>query len=269
MKETELINSVLPKILGEEGAKLYPYQEKFIDTINANKCTCVIKARRAGYTKSYLLHSLFRLYELYKTDKPSYEKSVFVMIFHNGMAANYAETFLENALCHFEQDKFVKEALSHLNLLTPGRVKNWIISRRCRRIEELFLDEYAFLGNVDFLGQLFTSFEIAKLIGVTTLGNGTSNAQKFINNLSPSVIFTPWYECPNLNKNLEWERLGTVIKEPTINKDGDVAYNPEKWRLMISNWWTPTNEWYRKMCELMTPTFKQELNCKNDKRIFF
>ena len=166
-------------------------------------------------------------------------------------------------------DKFVKEVLSHLNLLSPGRVKNWIISRRCRRIEELFLDEYAFLENVDFLGQLFTSFEIAKVIGVTTLGNGTSNAQKFINNLSPSVIFTPWYECPNLNKNLEWERLGTVIKEPTINKDGDVAYNPEKWRLMISDWWTPTNEWYRKMCELMTPTFKQELNCKNDKRIFF
>lgn len=269
MKETELINSVLPKILGEEGVKLYPYQEKFIDTISTNKCTCVVKARRAGYTNLYLIHSLFRLYELYKTDKPSYEKCVFVMIFCNQICANYAETFLKNALCYFEEDKFVEEALSHLNLLSPGRVKNWIISRRCRRIEELFLDEYGFLENVDFLGQLFTSFEIAKVIGVTTLNNGTFNAQKFINNLSPSVIFTPWYECPNLNKNLEWERLGTVIKEPTINKDGDVAYNPEKWRLMISDWWTPTNEWYRKMCELMVPTFKQELNCKNDKRIFF
>ena len=64
MKETELINSVLPKILGKEGAKLYPYQEKFIDTISTNKCTCVVKARRAGYTNVKLIHSLFRLYEL-------------------------------------------------------------------------------------------------------------------------------------------------------------------------------------------------------------
>lgn len=269
MKEIEFINSILPKILGKEGVKLYPYQEKFIDTINANECTCVVKARSAGYTVSYLLHSLFRLYELYKTDKPSYEESVFAMIFCNQMAANHAENFTKNALHYFEEGEFVAGSLSHFNFLTPGRIENWMISRRYRRIEELYLDEYAFLENVVFLDRLFTLSEIAKVIGVTTLKNGISNAQKYINNLFPSVIFTPWYECPNLNKNLEWERLGIVIKEPTINKDGDVAYNPEKWRLMISNWWTPTNDWYRKMCGLMEPSFNQKLNCKNDKRIFF
>lgn len=268
MKETELINSVLPKILGKEDAKLYPHQEKFINTINANKCTCVVKARCVGYTVSYLIHSLFRLYELYKTDKPSYEKSVFAMVFCNAMAAKYAENFMKNTLRYFEEGEFVAEALSHLNFLTPGRADNWMISQRERRIEELYLDEYEFLENVDFLAQLSISFEISKVIGVTTLKNGTSNAQKFINKLSPNVIFTPWYECPKFNKNLEWERLGVIIKEPTINKDGDIAYNPEKWRLMISDWWTPTNEWYRKMCKLIEPTFNQELNCKNDKRIF-
>lgn len=69
------------------------------------------------------------------------------------------------------------------------------------------------------------------------------------------IIKMKWYEDPRYNKFLEWvkkdEETGEyhIEKEPTIDKNGNIEYNPSKWVTRIRDGWKPRAPWYTKMCE--------------------
>lgn len=69
------------------------------------------------------------------------------------------------------------------------------------------------------------------------------------------LVEMKWYQDPRYNKYLEWtkkdEETGEIAiqKEETIDKDGNVAYEPEKWAKMDSDGWLPRSPWYIKMCQ--------------------
>ena len=63
-----------------------------------------------------------------------------------------------------------------------------------------------------------------------------------------------WYQDPRYNKGLIWTKKNEngeneVIKEKTINEQGDIEYNEEHWDDMIRKGYTPFSEWYDMMCK--------------------
>lgn len=64
-----------------------------------------------------------------------------------------------------------------------------------------------------------------------------------------------WYQDPRYNRFLEWYRKNEVtgeieiIKEPTIDKLGNVKYDDEKWNNLIGKGYKPRSPWYIKMCQ--------------------
>lgn len=64
-----------------------------------------------------------------------------------------------------------------------------------------------------------------------------------------------WHQDPRYNKNLEWTRKNEttgdydIIKEPTINENGDIRYDNERWEKLLEDKWKPRAPWYIKMCQ--------------------
>lgn len=69
------------------------------------------------------------------------------------------------------------------------------------------------------------------------------------------LVEMKWYQDPRYNKNLEWtkknEETGEIMieKEDTIDKQGNIRYNPERWEQKIADGWTPRSNWYITMCK--------------------
>ena len=64
-----------------------------------------------------------------------------------------------------------------------------------------------------------------------------------------------WYQDPRYNRFLEWYRKNPetgdieIIKEPTIDKEGRVKYDDERWQTLLSAGYKPRSPWYIKMCQ--------------------
>ena len=83
------------------------------------------------------------------------------------------------------------------------------------------------------------------------------------------LVELKWYQDPRYNKYLEWtkkdEETGEILieKEQTIDEEGNIKYDQERWAEMISNGWTPRSPWYIKMCQQFnndTQKIAQELD---------
>lgn len=62
-----------------------------------------------------------------------------------------------------------------------------------------------------------------------------------------------WYQDPRYNKNLEWvktEENGDtkIIKEKTIDSQGNIKYDNDHWNEMIQMGYLPKSPWYVNMC---------------------
>lgn len=64
-----------------------------------------------------------------------------------------------------------------------------------------------------------------------------------------------WYQDPRYNRFLEWykknEETGEIeiIKEPVVDKLGNVKYDEEKWNGLIKQGYKPRSPWYITMCQ--------------------
>lgn len=78
---------------------------------------------------------------------------------------------------------------------------------------------------------------------------GTSDWNNF------DLVEMKWYQDPRYNRFLEWTKkdaeTGEILiqKEETIDKEGNVRYDDEKWSHLIDNGWNPRSPWYVKMCK--------------------
>ena len=77
---------------------------------------------------------------------------------------------------------------------------------------------------------------------------GTSDWNNF------ELIEMKWYQDPRYNKNMHWVKKNEegefdFIYEETIDKGGNINWNPEKWEKLIKEGWKPISPWYTKMCQ--------------------
>lgn len=69
-----------------------------------------------------------------------------------------------------------------------------------------------------------------------------------------NLVELKWYQDPRYNKYLEWhlynKETGEVIieKESTIDSQGSVEWNPERWEELIHNGYKASAPWYISMC---------------------
>lgn len=69
-----------------------------------------------------------------------------------------------------------------------------------------------------------------------------------------ACIELKWYQDPRYNRNLEWYRKNEetgeteIVKEPTIDKKGNIQFDEAHWEEMIKNGYKPRSPWYLNMC---------------------
>lgn len=69
------------------------------------------------------------------------------------------------------------------------------------------------------------------------------------------ILKLKWYQDPRYNKNLEWTKKNPetgeveIIKEPTIDKEGNIRYDEEGWEEKVKDGWSPRSGWYVRMCQ--------------------
>lgn len=78
---------------------------------------------------------------------------------------------------------------------------------------------------------------------------GTSEWNNF------ELVEMKWIHDPRYNKFLEWYRKNEetneseYIKETTIDEQGNVKYDPDRWSDLEKKGWKPRSPWYIKMCQ--------------------
>ena len=63
-----------------------------------------------------------------------------------------------------------------------------------------------------------------------------------------------WFQDPRYNKHLEWVKKQKggdieILPEPVIDADGNIAYDEEHWKDMMSKGYKPRSPWYVRMCK--------------------
>lgn len=70
-----------------------------------------------------------------------------------------------------------------------------------------------------------------------------------------TVVEFKWYQDLRYNRYLKWHRKNEKtgveewVVEDTIDDEGRINYEPDKWRDLEKQGWKPTSPWYEKMCE--------------------
>lgn len=127
----------------------------------------------------------------------------------------------------------------------------------------LIIDEAAFItdGVSAFSSSVAATSSVkdAKIIMIST-PNGKDElyyrtynlAQNHLNNFNP--VEFKWFQDPRYNRRLEWHRENPetgekeVIKEPIIDKIGNIVYDEERWRKLEKEGWKPISPWYIDIC---------------------
>ena len=250
--EIDRINSGKIRLNGSKHniLRLYPYQEEFIRSIYKNRCNIVYKARCMGYTTVYFVHAVTLLEKCHsECSKEDYEKCNFLIVSPNEMMSNCNKKLVKELIGQIGDKEFSDTAMDHFKFLSAHKLSYGLLGYG-RHITEAFFDEFEFLKEgTDFIA--LGTLDVEKAIGVTSKTSEkhepvVKNVMDFVERVGKgdvNVIMSPWYAHPEFSKNLMWYRKGQVLKEPTIDSDGYIAYRPLRWLTMILDGWTPFNEW--------------------------
>lgn len=136
-------------------------------------------------------------------------------------------------------------------------------ARGISSVSILILDEAAFMedGPLAYASAVAATSAVhnAKIIMVST-PNGkdqlyyTTYKQALEKRNGYTVVEFKWYQDLRYNRYLKWyrknETTGEVewIEEETIDDEGRINYEPDKWRDLERHGWKATSPWYEKMC---------------------
>ena len=136
-------------------------------------------------------------------------------------------------------------------------------ARGISSVSILILDEAAFMeeGPLAYASAVAATSAVrnSKIIMVST-PNGkdqlyyTTYKQALEKRNGYTVVEFKWYQDLRYNRYLKWHRknetTGEVewIEEETIDDEGRIPYEPDKWRDLEKHGWKATSPWYEKMC---------------------
>ena len=263
-REISIINSLNANVRGSKPIKLCDYQEEFLFHLHEGKNVVVYKTRQSGYTTLTLLHILYILHIEFCTN--SYKcHSQILYVAPNGAMKDDAKNKLKELVmsCTLGNcEDFLKEILKHVTFTTYNRVDT--LCGKC--FDFAFYDEFAFASQndfTDFVNCAYATMQRDRKVSDHLPPAGTSafvssfsdeneeSAKKMVEKLlsdNTVLMETHWYEVPELSKNLVWKKYEV---EPTIDKEGHVKYDKERWAQRIADGWIPTSPKFENLCELL------------------
>lgn len=134
-------------------------------------------------------------------------------------------------------------------------------ARGVSAVSWLIFDEAAFIerGKSVFAQAVATTASGGKIIMIST-PNGKDELYYEVFNMAKkkkndyNLVELKWYQDPRYNKNLEWHFYDkdtgetTIEKEITIDSQGSIEWNPERWEEMERKGYKASAPWYINMC---------------------
>lgn len=163
---------------------------------------------------------------------------------------------------------FIKNSKSYLELVNGckvyARAAGPNSARGISSVSILIFDEAAFMeeGVAAYASAVAATSAVknAKIIMVST-PNGKDQLyyQTYKQGLEKrngyTVVEFKWYQDLRYNRFLKWHRKNEKtgveewVVEDTIDDEGRINYEPDKWRDLEKQGWKPTSPWYERMCE--------------------
>lgn len=166
-----------------------------------------------------------------------------------------------------KKDIFIKNSKQELELFNGcravARSSGENASRGISAVSILIMDEAAFISEgmsvYSSAVAAMASVKDAKIIMVSTpCGKDPLYYNTYRKAINGENNFTPvefrWYQDLRYNRFLKWykkNKNGDVEwdEDPTIDKNGNIIYDEERWKRLTRNGWTPTSPWYEEMCK--------------------
>ena len=224
---------------GRYGSEMFEYQKQFILNIHLSKEGCFVKkCRRAGISAVYSAHVAHRI-----ASEGCSMGRVMILSPYSSMNEEIRKT-IKMFLGGPSEEKILREKVI---FATPGTFASRVCSQRS---SEVYIDEADFIENLHDLMLCLVGVH-EKIILVSTPQN--RKAKKCVKENEEEVFdfnyyfkmssdknwlkqTIKWFEVPFFNMHLTWVK---TEKEPTINHNGDVEYDKERWEAMLCAGWTP------------------------------
>ena len=265
-RELEFIKQLNLTTPSGKKIKFTEYQEEFLFHIHEGKNVVVYKTRQSGYTTMMLLHILYVLYEEYCRNGHNCKSNVLYVTANAAMKEDVKRRLMEiiqnNTLSY--SSGFAIELRKHITFTTYSRID--ALCGKC--FDYVFYDEFAFAEPSLFLDFFECAYAgmaacrtpenycppTGKSVMVTSLNE--KNEEKIMRTISElgenlgsfEYMNTHWYEVPTMNQNLVWKKYEV---EPTIDEEGNVRYDKERWEKRLKDGWIPTSPKYEKLCEIL------------------
>lgn len=261
---------------------LFPRQKAFLHSLAENKASIAIKPRQAGITT---VSAAWISGQIAYADEDSPETILCIgnkLDLANQMVTKIREFLLQVPRWYWgdefyspdpkaEANKrsiFIKDSKSELELFNGchvyARSSGENAARGISAVSILIFDEAAFIENAMSVYSsavaATSSVPNAKIIMVST-PNGrdplyyTTYRQALAKENNYNAVEFRWYQDPRYNKFLEWHRKNPetgddeVIKEPTLNNEGEIRYDEDHWNSMLRKGYVPTSPWYKTMVQ--------------------
>lgn len=266
-REVSWINSLNFETCGNM-FKTREYQEELLFHLYSGKNVVIYKTRQAGYTTMFLLHMIYILNNEFAMFGGKCQSNFLYAAPNTQMcecAKQRAKQIIETTTLGNGRS-LCQEVMKHISFVPFSR-----IDTLCGRVFDYeFYDEFAFSeklteffncayptmlrgesqdndkisthppkGTAVFASSFSPENEYKSKMEITTLLRNVLDNTEFIE--------THWYEVPYYNKNLVWKKYQV---EPTIDKEGNVRYDKERWKKMLDDGWIPTSPQYEKLTEL-------------------
>lgn len=262
--------------------QLFPRQKAFMKSLAENKASIAIKPRQAGITT---VSAAWITGQIAYADEDSPETVLCIgnkLDLANQMVTKIRDFLLQVPRWYWgdeyyspdpkaevnKKSIFVKDSKSELELFNGchvyARSSGENAARGISAVSILIFDEAAFIENAMSVYSsavaATSSVPNAKIIMVST-PNGrdplyyNTYRQALAKENNYNAVEFRWYQDPRYNKFLEWRKKNPetgeeeVIKEPTLNKEGDIRYDEERWNEMLHKGYTPRSPWYFTMCQ--------------------
>ena len=237
--------------VSREIIKLREYQEEFLLNLHTHKINVVVKCRQIGMTTTWLLHVLYEL-KKHVEENPYDTPQTYMYVAPNNNLAKCTQQICD----YYEAQMFKGNKTLHKiykdNVIFTSESN--CHEKMCSRvISEVIFDEFIFFKHYDII-ECLLGMGVRNIVFLTSFKDDESESSinkflgKFKSTLDVHYTNIHWWECSVFNKNLMWKKIEV---EPTIDKEGNVKYDKERWDRMIKEGWIPTSKTFEEITGML------------------
>ena len=260
---------------------LFPRQRDLCEAFGGDSNVITTKPRQAGITTTA---GGFISCEIALADP---ESPITVLVIGNSidlamqMVRKISDFLFQLPLWFWDFDLYKKDMESPINkrnaLFKICNTKELVLKNGCRVVARssgpdasrgvggvtwLIFDEAAFIENgKDVYASALPTVSTGGHVIMISTPNGKDQLyyetyrQSKAGTNNYTCVELKWYQDPRYNKFLEWVKKDTetgeleIIKEATLDREGNIEYNQAHWDEMLKEGYMPRSPWYVRMCE--------------------